>query len=77
MTKPAIEMHTDGTPNAREWQSGCDVTFISEPIKIVLPKTKRAIGKSDDVLLQHPVQQPLDFFFAIRWESSCLLTNRG
>ena len=24
---------TDGTPNAREWQSGCDVTFISEPIK--------------------------------------------
>ena len=43
MTKPAIEMHADGTPNAREWQSGCDVTFISEPIKIVLPKMKRAI----------------------------------
>ena len=44
MTKPAIEMHADGTPNAREWQSGCDVTFISEPIKIVLPKMKRAIA---------------------------------
>ena len=57
MTKPAIEMHTDGTPNTREWQSGCDVTFISEPIKIVLPKMKRAIVYTTPELYLKKIQR--------------------
>ena len=30
MAKISIEMHTNGTPNPREWHSGRDVTSLTE-----------------------------------------------